>query len=200
MHEDRLPPVLGITPSVDELPVLIVGIVRHIEDRPRVVDDLGGRKTRPLGVSNDGSELTYRERASARLCQCSRMSLEESALLGDRRGRMIPARTDSRPARLPLSSPMSRVRRSLLNELGGEVYTGALADHRAVIRAGVCPARRCRGGHAGRRLLLCVPYRSGRPRCGFRVHGSARFERTDPRSGRRSHGHALHGRGGLCRS
>ena len=80
----------------------------------------------------------------------------------------------------------------LLHELGAEAYAEALAEHRRVLREASLPRRR-RGGYAGRRLLLRLPYgagavaareamtrrsRRGRSRCGS---ACTRGRRCSPR-------------------
>jgi hypothetical protein len=52
VDEDRFHAFLGVTPSVDELPVLVVGVVRDVEDGPTLVMTCLDAKTIPLGVSN----------------------------------------------------------------------------------------------------------------------------------------------------
>ena len=76
-------------------------------------------------------------------------------------GRLRAWAPGSPPAPSPSSSRDVEGSTKLLHELGAERYADALAEHRRVVRRGVRTARRRRGRHAGRRVLLRVPDRAG---------------------------------------
>ena len=75
----------------------------------------------------------------------------------------------SRPEPSRSSSPTSRARRGCCDELGPSGYAEALAEHRRGAARRVRGARRGRGRHPGRRVLLRVPGRArGGRGCGGR--------------------------------